>query len=168
MVLSTTNSIFPEHSADVTDNGYLAVSSDSNMAAGAIITGTIQEGSFFSMFDNSISTYCGTQSGLEASNTKYILIDLLKKKTNVIISAYYSTYTNGVITSITATFQTSLNNTDWTDVDEIVQTADATQTFQNWSEQIPSLRYLRLKVVSVVASTKWTSGRIYNLQISKS
>lgn len=168
MVLST-SSVFKAREADVSDGGYLAVNDGSNLATGAVISGDIKTGSMFAMFDLSDTTYCSTIDG-GGNHTYYITFDLLKKYTNVVVSCYYAAQRASAGSTTVITWETSNDNSSWTAVDTVTASgATATEVTRNWSEQIASLRYLRLKDATTgTDGTDPNGGKIYNIQIYKS
>lgn len=162
MVLS---GLFDGGNPEVSDSGYMQVRVDENLAEKGVVGGDIYSGAIIYMFDKSTSTALST--GLVQNGTRYLTVDLLRKYNKCAVQMYYSNYCSSSPTSHVVTIQISDDNSNWTDVSSISNTAASTEVFANYSDEV-SFRYLRLKsVVTGFQGIGADRGLIYHLTVGR-
>jgi len=157
--------LFPERTAEVSDEGALNTSFNGNQISLAIFSGELDVGSILNVYDNDVATYLGTSSPPTTPGTRYILLTFNKLFKNYVITLYFSAYHPGGSGTTTVTFQSSINNVDWTDLSEIIVTS--AETARNYNAVIASMKYLRLKCLTTYNGAAGCGGRIYEMFLVK-
>lgn len=159
MVLTTASNVFGDKTPYIDSDGYMSIAGTNNYAKSAVITNA-NTGTIPGLFDGYTSTYLGVTATDSGATINF---DLGKRRNNVVIQSYWGGNSNNASIGWSINLQYSLDNTNWTTIDTLSFTVDATK-YQNSSSQI-SARYIRWNMSAANQGNHWC--RIYSLTISK-
>ena len=157
-------SVFGERKPDISDEGFMSATDFGNLAELSVVTGDIDKGSIGETYDFDVTTYCGTDGA--GNEDKHITFDLLKIYENIILTAYFSAFSVGAVTSNIVKIETSKDGSSWTSRGQISQAGATAEEFENVSANV-DVRYVRLKVDIVYGGGQLNGGRLYDIKIRR-